>query len=189
VGGGLPSLGPRGEGWFIGQLAFLAAIVLAPGEAWPEPVSTTARWTGIVLLLAGLGLAGRGVLDLGANLTPFPRPRPTGALVERGIYGILRHPIYAGLMLLAAGWSLMRPSGVGVLLSLALVAFLDLKARREEQFLAATFPGYAAYRRRTSRFSSEGFCVRWTSRTRRSVPRSTPWPSRKRRTRSSRCCT
>ena len=152
MGGGLPSLGPRGEGWFIGQLAFLAAIVLAPGVAWPEPVSTTARWTGIVLLLAGLGLAGRGVLDLGANLTPFPRPRPTGALVDRGIYGILRHPIYAGLMLLAAGWSLMRPSGVGVLLSLALVAFLDLKARREEQFLAATFPGYAAYRRRTSRF-------------------------------------
>jgi len=148
----LPSLGPRGEGWFIGQLVFIVAIALAPSDVWAEPLAAPARWTGIILLAAGLALAGRGALDLGASLTPFPRPRRTGELVERGVYGVLRHPIYGGLMLLAGGWSLTRPSGAGLLLSLAFALFLDLKARREEQFLEATFPGYEAYRRRTRRF-------------------------------------
>ena len=150
--GRLPALGPRGEGWFIGQLAFLVAIVVAPVDPWPASLASPARWVGIVLIVSGLALAGRGILDLGANLTPFPRPRRTGELVERGVYAFLRHPIYAGLVLLAVGWSLARPSGLGALLSLALALFLDLKARREEEFLAATFPGYRAYRRRTSRF-------------------------------------
>ena len=152
MNGRLPSLGPRGEGWFFGQLVFLVAIGMAPLDAWPEPVASVGRWAGMLLIFAGLVVAGRGILDLGPNLTPFPRPRRTGELVERGIYGVLRHPIYAGLVLLTVGWSLMRASGGGLLLSLAFALFLDLKARREEQILAAAFPGYEAYRRRTSRF-------------------------------------
>ena len=150
--GRLPSLGPRGEGWFIGQLVFLVAIGMAPLETWPEPLFTVGRGAGVVLVLAGLVVAGRAIIDLGPNLTPFPRPRRAGELVERGVYGVLRHPIYGGLVLITVGWSLVRSSGVGLLLSLAFALFLDLKARREEQLLAAAFPGYEAYRRRTSRF-------------------------------------
>jgi protein-S-isoprenylcysteine O-methyltransferase Ste14 len=152
VDGRLPSLGPRGEGWFIGQLVFLVAIGMAPLDTWPEPLLTVGRGAGVVLVLAGLVVAGRAIIDLGPNLTPFPRPRRTGELVERGVYVVLRHPIYGGLVLITVGWSLVRSSGVGLLLSLAFALFLDLKARREEQLLAAAFPRYEAYRRRTSRF-------------------------------------
>ncbi len=152
MGRRLPSLGPRGEGWFIGQLVFLVAIGVAPVETWPEPLLSVGRWAGTLLVLAGLVVAGRGVIDLGPNLTPFPRPRSTGELVERGVYGVLRHPIYGGLVLMTVGWSLVRASIVGLLLSLTFALFLDLKARREEQLLSAAFPDYEGYRRRTSRF-------------------------------------
>jgi protein-S-isoprenylcysteine O-methyltransferase Ste14 len=148
----LPSLGPRGEGWLVGQIVFFVAIASAPGDTWPEPAQTIGRWSGALLLLGGLALAAWAIFDLGPNLTPFPRPRRAGVLVEHGIYGTLRHPVYAGLVLITVGWSLMHASVIGLVLSAAFAGFLDLKARREEVLLAGLFPGYEAYRRRTRRF-------------------------------------
>jgi protein-S-isoprenylcysteine O-methyltransferase Ste14 len=148
----LPSLGPRGEGWLVGQIVFFVAIASAPGDSWAEPAQTIGRWGGALLLLGGLAVVARAVFDLGPNLTPFPRPRQAGVLVEHGIYRVLRHPVYAGLVLITAGWSLMHGSVIGLVLSAVFAGFLDLKARREEELLAAAFPGYEAYRRRTKRF-------------------------------------
>lgn len=151
-GSRLPSLGPRGEGWLIGQIVFFVAIASSPGDAWAEPGQTIGRWGGAFLMIGGLALAARAILDLGPNLTPFPRPRRAGVLVEHGIYRLIRHPVYAGLVLITVGWSLVHGSIVGLVLSAVFAGFLDLKARREEELLAAAFPGYEAYRRRTRRF-------------------------------------
>lgn len=148
----LPALGPRGEGWFIGQLAFIVAIAVASPDAWPTTLVSVSRPLGGLLLVAGFLVAGRGLFDLGGNVTPFPRPKPGAVLVDRGVYGLMRHPIYAGLMLLGFGWSLWRASTCGLLLAVAFALFLDLKARREEDFLAEAFPAYQAYRHRTARF-------------------------------------
>lgn len=148
----LPALGPRGEGWFLGQLVFIIAVAVAPPAQWPAGVSDLARPLGGLLVGGGLVVGALGLLALGGNLTPLPKPRARGELVESGIYGVIRHPIYAGLVLFAVGWSLWRASVVGLALSVGLAVFLDLKARREEQFLAEAFPGYAAYRGRTRRF-------------------------------------
>lgn len=148
----LPSLGPRGEGWLIGQIVFIVAIASAPGDAWAEPAPTIGRWSGALLLLGGLAVAARAIFDLGPNLTPFPRPRQAGVLVEHGIYRVVRHPVYAGLVLITVGWSLIHASLTGLVLSAVFAGFLDLKARREEELLAAAFQGYEAYRRRTKRF-------------------------------------
>lgn len=148
----LPPLGPRGEGWLIGQIVFFVAIASAPGAAWAEPVGTIGLWSGALMLFGGLGLAAWAIFELGPNLTPFPRPRRAGVLVEHGIYRVIRHPVYAGLVLITMGWSLMHGSVIGLVVAIAFAAFLDLKARREEELLVAAFPGYEAYRRRTKRF-------------------------------------
>lgn len=150
--GPLPSLGPRGEGWFVLQVLFIAAIGLAPRDSWPSSLAAFAGPAGIVLGVAGIFIGWRGIFDLGGSLTPFPRPRADGELVERGAYGVIRNPIYAGLILGAFGWSLLRTSLFGFLLSIVFALFLDLKVRREEMFLVAAFDGYEAYRRRTRRF-------------------------------------
>jgi protein-S-isoprenylcysteine O-methyltransferase Ste14 len=148
----LPSLGPRGEGWLIGQIVFFVAIASAPGDAWAEPARTVGRWSGALLIFGGLALAAWAIFDLGPNLTPFPRPRQAGVLVEHGSYRLIRNPVYAGLVMITVGWSLMHGSVIGLVLSVAFAGFLDLKSRREEELLAAAFPGYEAYRRRTKRF-------------------------------------
>lgn len=152
----LPALGPRGEGWVVIQLALFAAIgvagVVSPG-AWPAPIEGAATLGGLVLGAAGgwLSIAGLTRLHGGRALTAVPHPRDGARLVEDGPYGLVRHPIYGGLVLGAVGWALVRASGPALVGAVALFLFLDLKRRREEAWLVARFPGYEAYRARTRR--------------------------------------
>ena len=147
----LPDLGPRGEGWVLIQLVLFALIAAAGaiGPAWSGDARMVGLALGAALVAAGGLLSFRGVLDLRENLTPFPRPLPGTRLVDTGSYGLVRHPIYSGLIVAAAGWGLVTASPVALLGAAALLIFFDLKSRREEAWLAEKLPGYAQYRSRT----------------------------------------
>jgi len=150
----LPSLGPRGEGWVALQLGLVLAIALAgiaAGNAWGGAAALVAAIAGLVLIVAGGLLAVRGLLDLGAGLTPFPKPRDGAALVTHGVYRLARHPVYGGLVLAAAGYGLVLASPIALVLAAVLFGFFDLKSRREELWLADRYPGYADYRAHTRR--------------------------------------
>ena len=150
----LPSLGPRGEGWVVLQIVLLAVVIiagLASDGAWTGPLASLTSPLGLALLLAGGLLAGRGILDLGRNLTPVPRPREDARLVDTGAYALVRHPLYGGLVLGALGWSLLVASPLSLLLVAVLAIVLDLKSRREEAWLRERYPGYPAYAARTRR--------------------------------------
>jgi len=149
----LPDLGSRGEGWFLLQLVLFAAIAASGigGAAWGGAARTAGEAIGAILIGCGGLLSVRGVLDLRENLTPFPKPLPGASLVDCGAYSLVRHPIYGGLVLGAAGWGLFRASPLALLLSISLAVFFDLKSRREELWLAEQFADYDSYRRRTRR--------------------------------------
>jgi protein-S-isoprenylcysteine O-methyltransferase Ste14 len=152
----LPALGPRGEGWVAIQFVLFAiiAVVGLRELAGHGPLS---RWApaatliGIAAISLGGVVAARGVWDLRAGLTPFPRPMAGAPLVETGAYRLIRHPIYSGLVLGAIGWGLV--TGSIVVLGAAGLLFLlfAAKSQREEAWLVAAHPGYADYQRRTKR--------------------------------------
>jgi len=104
-------------------------------------------------VLAGLGgaLVAGGLLALGGQLTPFPAPLRDGALVERGAYHLVRHPIYGGIVLGAVGVSLADGNWPGLVLAGALGALFWAKSWVEEGMLATQFITYAAYRARVRR--------------------------------------
>jgi len=150
----LPSLGPRGEGWVAIQLVLFAAIGVAgvaTSSAWRGTGATLAAIAGWGLVSAGgvLALAGIAGLQGGDALTAVPHPRDEARLVERGAYRLVRHPIYGGLVIAAAGWALARGSIAALAGAAALLVFFDLKRRREEAWLTERYSGYAAYRGRT----------------------------------------
>jgi len=150
----LPSLGPRGEGWVAIQLLLLLAVALAgllAGGAWAGWPAVLTSLLGASLIAAGSLLLIRGLFDLGHSLTPMPRPLDDGALVQHGAYALVRHPLYGGLTLGSFGWALLTASPAALLLAALTAIFFDLKSRREEAWLIAHYPGYAAYRRRTRR--------------------------------------
>jgi protein-S-isoprenylcysteine O-methyltransferase Ste14 len=105
----------------------------------------------LLFTLGGVcGLA--GVWVLGGSRTPFPKPRPTAALVKHGIYSLMRHPLYTSVVLASLGWALIWQSVPALTAALVLAPFFDAKARREERWLAAKFPDYADYARKVRRF-------------------------------------
>ncbi len=150
----LPALGPRGEGWVVIQFVLLALVAGAgfTGPAWEGAALAVTRIVGVVILAVGGLLAFRGVVDLRGALTPLPHPRDGASLVDTGSYGLVRHPIYGGIILGAAGFGLLMAAPLALVGAVVLLAFFRLKAGREELWLEARYPGYAAYRARTRRF-------------------------------------
>lgn len=140
-------MGKRGEGWFVLQMILFVVILFAP----PVVCTTCPPWlraVGMALLIAGGLLGTWGLLALGSNLTPYPRPIEGGSLVTSGPYRWVRHPIYAGLILGTLGLGLLRANWVGLGLAALLFVFFDLKSRREEAWLREVYADYPAYQRR-----------------------------------------
>jgi protein-S-isoprenylcysteine O-methyltransferase Ste14 len=106
---------------------------------------------GMVAIVVGSGVAGRGIWDLRSSLSPFPRPITGAPLVESGAYRLIRHPIYSGLVLGALGWGLVTGSILALGAAGLLFLLLAAKSHREEAWLVAIHPEYGAYQQRTKR--------------------------------------
>ena len=135
------------------QFLLLGLVLLAgvAGPTYAGPLSTAARAAGFALVAAGLILAIRGLVDLRDALTPLPHPRDGSELVDTGSYDLVRHPIYGGLVLAAAGYALAMGSPLALAGAAILLVFFRLKSGREEAWLRERYPAYHAYAARTKR--------------------------------------
>ena len=110
------------------------------------------RWLGVVLFAAGGALRIWPVFVLGRRFSGLVAIQSGHTLVTSGVYGVIRHPSYLGLLVNALGWALAFRSGVGVLLTALTIPPLVARIRAEERLLSAQFgDAYDAYRSRTSR--------------------------------------
>ncbi|MFM1964467.1 MAG: hypothetical protein RL134_192 [Actinomycetota bacterium] len=91
---------------------------------------------GVILMIGGLSIVLIGLVSLGAALTPTPVPQESAALRTGGIYAVVRHPVYSGILVAALGFTLAVGSIWQVLLWVALAAFFYAKAFWEDRLLA-----------------------------------------------------
>jgi len=112
----------------------------------------TIRWLGVALFSAGGALRLWPVFVLGHRFSGLVAIQPQHTLVTNGIYGVIRHPSYLGLLINSLGWALAFRSVVGVLLTALTVPPLLARIHAEEIMLRSEFCAeYDAYRARTSR--------------------------------------
>ena len=125
-------------------LQFGLIIILA---MYPDSATVDSRLNilGTVIVAIGLILLFTGFRGLGKSLTANPVPNQDGVLVTTGIYSVVRHPIYLGLLIITFG--LVASSGVlaQFIPWLALAILLRYKMRWEELLLSAKYKGYADY--------------------------------------------
>jgi protein-S-isoprenylcysteine O-methyltransferase Ste14 len=147
----------RGNRWVIpvfGVIGFLNAYLPAytdRKELWTID-GDAIRWLGVVLFAAGGALRIWPVFVLGHRFSGLVAIQPEHSLVTSGIYGVIRHPSYLGLLINSLGWSLAFRSGVGVLLTLLLIPPLLARINAEENLLRSEFGDeYDAYSSQTWR--------------------------------------
>ena len=110
------------------------------------------RWLGVALFAAGGVLRLWPVFVLGNRFSGLVAIQSGHTLVSSGVYRVIRHPSYLGLLINSLGWSLAFRSGVGVLLTVLLIPPLLARIDAEENLLHSEFGDeYNAYRSRTSR--------------------------------------
>jgi len=141
----------RGGWWVLGQSVLLVALLALGPWRSGDWSSRTGFWLGVMLLAAGGVFGIAGTRALGRNRTPYPRPLVGGKLVQQGIYAFVRHPLYASLIYLGAGWALVWASSAAAITTIVLTVLLDRKARLEERWLVEEFADYTAYARRVRR--------------------------------------
>jgi protein-S-isoprenylcysteine O-methyltransferase Ste14 len=131
---------------------------------WPDMVNehlaisvlrnaTLLGYAGVVLITAGILLSGVAVRQMGASWRIGVDREKPGALVTRGLFRHIRHPIYAGMLLAASGMAAATADLLSVVVAAAAWVGLPVQARLEEQFLASVYgEGYKSYLAKTGRF-------------------------------------
>ena len=142
----------RGGLWVLGQTVLLGAVIAGGILYRDEWRSLALTLCGALLLVIATGCGLVGKICLGQNLTPFPKPSAGARLVQTGIYGLIRHPLYTAVFCGAVGWALVWRSWPALVAALALGPLFDAKARLEERWLRQQFPEYAGYEQRVRRF-------------------------------------
>jgi protein-S-isoprenylcysteine O-methyltransferase Ste14 len=147
----------RGNRWVLvafGIVGILSAFVPAYTDRidfWTID-GDIVRWIGVALFAIGGALRIWPVFVLGHRFSGLVAIQPGHTLVTTGIYGVIRHPSYLGLLVNALGWALAFRSGIGVLLVALIIIPLVARMNAEDALLRSQFGGeYDAYSARTSR--------------------------------------
>ena len=123
----------------------MVMIVLAarrPLPLWTNP--PVLAWSLLLVVGAGIAFCWWARVHLGKLWSAEVTRKEDHRVVESGPYGIVRHPIYTGFIVMYAGMVLLSASAVGLAGFLLMTLGLWLKARLEEEFLSAEL-GVAAY--------------------------------------------
>lgn len=137
------------------QIVTLPLLVFLPYADRRETLVIHAelvRWLGLIGEVAGSAVAFAALRALGANYSTYVTIQAQHRLVQSGIYGMIRNPIYLGTMLLWPGICLVFRSWLVLPVLAYFLAFGILRGAQEERVLSDHFGAeFEDYRRRTWR--------------------------------------
>ena len=131
---------------FICFPAMLVVSALDHRSGW-SPVPTTITVVGDILVAVGLGVAMLVIAQNGyaaANITV----ESGQTLVSTGLYGLVRHPMYTGSVIMMVGVPLALDSYRGLVFVIPALLALALRIRDEEDLLTHELSGYRDYTQR-----------------------------------------
>lgn len=146
-----PGLGVRGRvllGLQFALFVVFAVVAVLTGDLEPDPWRTT---LGVAVAASGGFLAVGAMWALGGHLSALPDPRPGAPLVQTGVFGMVRHPIYGGVLLGGLGASVTLAASWALVPLIVLAAVFHHKSGLEERALTLAHPEYTSYRVRVPR--------------------------------------
>jgi protein-S-isoprenylcysteine O-methyltransferase Ste14 len=109
------------------------------------------RYLGISCVIVGIVLVIYAAMSLKSNLKPSLKPRAGGCLRTTGLYSIVRHPAYSGIVTAALGYSFWENDLIKCMLTVALFILFDLKSSIEEKWFEKTYSQYNYYKKQVAK--------------------------------------
>lgn len=137
---------------FIGWQVLPVICVLTPWMGFADyHLPAVAGWAGVAVFALALWLLWRAYADLGSNWSPKLDIRQEQVLVTDGVYGFVRHPIYAGIGLWGIAQPLLIQNWIAAWALLVLFIPLCLmRIPREESMMLEHYgEAYRSYMKRT----------------------------------------
>jgi protein-S-isoprenylcysteine O-methyltransferase Ste14 len=118
------------------------------GRLWPD--NLTLDWGFFALATAGFAFCWWARLHLGRLWSGFVTLKEGHSIVDTGPYGLVRHPIYAGVMVAALATALITASPIALVGAMMVAIGFSMTARIEEGFLRRELgaDAYDSYARR-----------------------------------------
>jgi protein-S-isoprenylcysteine O-methyltransferase Ste14 len=126
----------------IALLLFLGWLA-AMGH-WHGSLPAVLQGAGALLILACFVIVQRTFRE-NAFTAPVVKIQEAQQVVSTGPYGVVRHPMYAGILLFFIGTPLLLSSWIGLCWAPVFAALLMVRAVLEERTLAEGLPGYREY--------------------------------------------
>lgn len=133
----------------LSGLMFLAGFVAA-GLDFRYGWSCVPEWltvTAAALFLLGYGLYAE-VMRENAWLSRTVEVQEGQRVIDTGLYGMVRHPMYAASILMFLAMPVVLGSVVSLVIFLSYPVVIVFRIRNEEQVLAKGLPGYMDYQRK-----------------------------------------
>ncbi len=132
------------------KVGFLAWVILPPLDVrfgWLPRLPLWSEVFGGILLAGGSFFILRAFTDntYASQLVRIQTERRQH-VIDTGVYGFVRHPMYLGADLMMFGGALLLGSACGLLAGLAVVGLLIVRIFGEEKLLTRDLEGYLAYR-------------------------------------------
>ena len=138
-------------GWRTGEGVFVVGVL----RPWYEPMrlwtpSDGAAWALVALAVLGFAFCWWARIYLGRLWSGSVTLKDDHRIVDTGPYGLVRHPIYTGLILAALATAALKGTTINLVGAALFILGCWIKARLEERFLRTQLgaEAYDAYARR-----------------------------------------
>lgn len=110
-----------------------------------------AGWVGLAMIVGAIFVFWRAHADLGLNWSPSLEIREKHELITRGIYGVIRHPMYASQWLWVIAQPLLLQNWLAGVVNLVIfIPFYFMRVKAEEALMLDSFgEQYREYMKKT----------------------------------------
>mmetsp|Transcript_34063 Transcript_34063/g.70329 ORF Transcript_34063/g.70329 Transcript_34063/m.70329 type:complete len:420 (+) Transcript_34063:115-1374(+) len=145
--------GTRGEKYLAVIFVLSCSIIIGLHSVLEMVIRFFIGLSASIYVVVGLGLIVTGMFELKSNLSLFYLPIDRNKLVTSGVFRMVRHPVYGGLLLLCIGLSITSQRWDKMVLSVLLGLVLDKVSDLEEAALLQEHPlAYQAFIKSRKKF-------------------------------------
>jgi protein-S-isoprenylcysteine O-methyltransferase len=139
---------------FVMMAVLVLQPILLPGLSFTttEPWGLWIQMLGLIVIIASLALHLWSRVHLQHYYAERVEVQPEHKVIDTGPYALMRHPVITSFFGIASGLFLINPSPFTLAALLYTIWDFSRAARREEDLLSRTLPGYAEYARQTPRY-------------------------------------